>query len=232
MVEHAEQTEWLNKKLGALSKELRKTNTQLAEFLSIKNGLETVLNQLSEIREKIGNDSAFSDVFEKELQTQQILQLFNQLKTQVELLKKNVAGIDEKMLAQSVFLENYRTYRQYNFSQTSQTIRFLTEAAELYGFDRFVFKPAFVGLVSFEPVKKELEMEKKDESTFLVPVSKLEGLFSFLVSKKFANNFRLDNEKIRVLCKNIRELKVEAQNPLLKRLDRTVISLEGKVLED
>lgn len=228
----AEQREQLSKKLALLSKELRRANTQLAESVVIKNSLESVVFQIQEMTDRLQSDPSLADFFEHELQTQQVLELFNQLQAQLAGMRKQVLETEERFLAHSVFLEKYRTYRHYSFSESQKTLSFLSELAELYGVQRFLFKPAFVGMVSFEPVKKELELEKKEEATFLIPVAKLSGLFDFLVSKQFFKNFRLDADKIRILCKTPRELKIEANNSIIKRLDRVVLSLEGKVLED
>ena len=228
----AEQRELVSKKMALLAKELRHANAHLAEFAVTKNALESIAFQIQELSDKLQNDSSLTDFFERELQSQQIIELFNQLQAQLSGMRQQVLATEEQLLSHSVFLEKYRTYRHYSFSESQKTITFLCELAELYGVQSFLFKPAFVGIISFEPVKKELEMERREESTFLIPVSKLQGLFDYLVSKKFVNNFRLDSEKIRILCKTPRELKIEANNSTIKRLDRVVISLEGKVLEN
>ncbi len=227
----AEQRELVSKKMALLAKELRYANAQLSEFAVTKNALESIAFQIQELSEKLQNDSSLTDFFERELQSQQIIELFNQLQGKLSGLKQQVLATEEQLLSHSVFLEKYRTYRHYSFSESQKTLAFLSELAELYGVQTFLFKPAFVGMISFEPVKKELEMQKKEESAYLIPVSKLQGLFDYLFSKKFVTNFRLDSEKIRILCKTPRELKIEANNSIIKRLDRVVISLEGKVLE-
>ncbi len=228
----AEQRELVSKKMALLAKELRHANAQLAEFAVTKNALESIAFQIQELSEKLQSEPLLADFFEHELQSQQVIELFNQLQGQLSGLKQQVLGSEEQLLSHSVFLEKYRTYRHYSFSESKKTLFFLSELAELYGVQTFLFKPAFVGIISFEPVKKELEMQKKEESAYLIPVSKLQGLFDYLFSKKFVTNFRLDSEKIRILCKTPRELKIEANNSIIKRLDRVVISLEGKVLEN
>lgn len=227
----AEQRESVSKKMALLAKELRHANAQLAEFAVTKNALESIAFQIQELSQKLQSEPSLADFFERELQSQQIIELFNQLQAQLSSMKQQVLATEEQLLSHSIFLEKYRTYRHYSFSESQKTIAFLSELAELYGVQSFLFKPAFVGIISFEPVKKELEMERKEESAFLIPVTKLQGLFDYLYSKKFVNNFRLDSEKIRILCKTPRELKIEANNSTIKRLDRVVLSLEGKVLE-
>jgi hypothetical protein len=227
-----EQRETVSKKLALLSKQLRTANSQLAEFAVIKNSLEAIVFQIQEMSDQLQSNPDLSDFFERELQSQQILELFNQLQSQLLSMKQQLSATEERLLTHSVFLEKYRTYRHYSFPTMEKALSFLAELAELYGLPFFLFKPAFVGLVSFEPVRKELEMEKKDESSFLIPVSKLPGLFDYLILKKFVTNFRLDSEQIRILCKTPRELKIEANNSTVKRLDRVVLSLEGKVLEN
>jgi hypothetical protein len=231
MPSDSEQQELLAKKMVLLAKELRHANLQLSEFAVIKNSLEAVVFQIQEMSEKLQSDSSLAGFFERELQNQQILELFNQLQAQLAGMKQQVLLTEERLLNHSVFLERYRSYRHYSFSDSQKTLSFLSQLAELYGLESFLFKPAFVGLVSFEPVKKELEMEKKEESTYRIPVSKVPELFNYLLSKKFVTNFRLDSEPVRVLCKNPREIKIESHNSIIKRLDRVVISLEGKVLD-
>ena len=232
MQNQTEQKEWLNKKLAQLAKELRKANTQFTENAPGFVTLKGVLTQLREIADKMENQPALDSPLEIELQNQQILELFSQLKTTLAGLKNVMLSMEEPILEQTVFLEKHRTYRHYSFEDARQALSFLNELAQTFDIKQFSFKPAFVGMVNFETVQKELELEKNGDRSFKIPVEKTQGLFEFLISKKFAANFRLDSPEIKILCKNSRELKIEAKNNTLKRIDRTALTASGKVLDN
>lgn len=231
MVSDAEK-DWFSKRLVVLGKDLRKTNLQFADFLASKKNLESVLNQFEEITEKARSDPALSETVARELQAQQIFELFYDFKNQLNQLRQLATNHDDALLKQTVFLEGMRNYRFVEFQSQEKTLVFLAEVSNLYSIGLFLFKPQFMGLVSFVPLQKELSLEKKDEATFLIPSDKLARLFEYLAQNKFLKNFRLDSPEVKILCQSGRTLKIEAANSVIKRLDRVVLSLEGKVLDN
>lgn len=231
MLPNNEEKDALGRRMAELAKSLRRANTQLNEFGQVRVSMDSLIKQIREIVERTANKPELQEALTRELQSQQIFELFDQLQSQFSQLKKTVLELEEPLLQETVFLENHRSHRHYSFSSQEQTLTFLRQLAELYSLHEFLFKPEFIGMVDFQPLEKELNLKKKDKSSFVVPLEQLEPLFAFLVSRKFSKNFRLDSEPIKILLQSTAKLKVEADNNAIKRLDRLAISLEGHYLE-
>lgn len=231
MADALEEKRIASKKLAEIAKELRKTNSQLKEFDAVRYSVEKILSQLQELTEKTENKAELKEFFSKELQSQQIFELFGILQADLKQIKKIVLDFEEPVLQENVFLEGQRTYRYYSFSETMQTISFLNQLAELYSIQSFLFKPEFMGLVDFKPLEKELKLQIKDKASFIVPVSSAKRVIDFLVANKFSKNFYFSSEKIKLLFHSPTRIKAEAENSIIKRLDRLALSIEGKLLE-
>ncbi|MBU0635426.1 hypothetical protein KKE06_00170, partial [Candidatus Micrarchaeota archaeon] len=190
MVVGLDEKELVAKKLRELAKALRQTNNQLHELSFLRVSLDGVSQQLRLLMEKTENQLELKESLSRELQSQQIFELFGELQSQLASLKKTVLDLEGPLLQETVFLEGHRTYRYYTFLNQEKSFSFLNQLAELYAVQQFFFKPEFMGLIDFRPLEKELDLQKKDKSGFIVSTAQLERVFEFLRANNFSKNFR------------------------------------------
>lgn len=231
MVVDLAQRDALAKRLSELALELHKSNVQLQEMQVFVAAVPKTVSKLHDSVEKAALQPEQKDWLEKELQQQRLLESFAVLQGHVHRLKQLVSDLEEPLLQESLFLEKHRAYRFYQFVSQDQSLRFLLELADLYSIQQFVFKPEFMGLVNFAPLKRELNLAMHDNASFVVLPNQLEFVFGFLAANQFSKNFVLSADSVKLVFQSPLLVKVEAANLVLQRLDRMAIAAEGKVLE-
>ncbi len=222
----------LNRSIESLARELRQTNAQLEAAVAIEKNADTILKKMGELSKQLENQAVSRDELAKVLSENDVFGLFARFQSLVGKTKRAVSVAEENAIGQTVFLNNLRHHRLYLFSNSQKTVSFLRETAGLYSIPGFLFKPSVMGLADFSVLIKEKILTPKDKRSFEILPAHLDRVFSFLLEKKFATNFRFDSPQVRVLCKTPREIKIDAPNEVIKRLDWLATSMNAQLKDD
>jgi len=141
-------------------------------------------------------------------------------------IENSVMDVDNS----SAFIETFRNNRTYTFPNTSSSVSFLGNLAEVFSINKFELKPQFIGTMDLEAVASDLKL-KKGKSSICVNPAELERVVSYLSKNRLSSNLLFESKKLRVFWHNSRVLRVAAKHPVLKRLDLLCRSLNGKCVE-
>ncbi|GEM_PF-6135684 len=213
------ETDSIEQKTLKLQQELIRTEQSFLAFEQIKTKFQQIDQQLRELREYLTQFPDTAVLFQKKLQEAQVLPRFYNYKNQLLELQGLLRETSDKTLTQAAFLETNRSYRHYFFASHSDTIAFLQKLAEQYTLSHFQFKPHYMGYTVFTTLEQQNVLSKTKSDTWNISPANLQTLFSFLREKKFASNFRLDSDEIKILMKNPQNLKIDTAPDKVRRID-------------
>lgn len=194
---------------------------------SFKQSLKILGEKASEIEELVSADKNAMQTMQRALEEKKLIQSYSQLSSAVAELKKSLLDFEEHSVKAEVFFESMRRERTYVFKTEQNSLAFIEQLFSLYAISSAAFRPAFIGLIDLNDVASRLQLQKKDKQQLMVEASKLQQLFDFLKQKKASKNFHLDSEEIKLLVKEPLQLKVEADNAKIKRLDRLAKEMDA-----
>ncbi|MFH0954823.1 MAG: hypothetical protein V1777_01855 [Candidatus Micrarchaeota archaeon] len=215
-----------------LAKAIRRANLSLQEFSQIEKELRQIAGYLQSFSDQIEQNPESKKEISKAFHDNEIFGLFGQLQAGINQLKKTMLDLEEPLLKQGVFLSHHRQHRRYAFSSAEQIIAFLNETSQIYSISRFEFKPEFSGLTNFKPLLTKLQIKETNGTNFSIAPNQLGELFEYLSQPQTGKNFRLESPTLKISCKLLRELKIETDNPTIRRLDLLANTQNAKILDD
>ena len=210
-----------------LEKALNKASIALESSAEIELLLKEIYALSAEIEQISETNPAVLNNLHKQLDERCIVDLYVKFESNLNALKALTKSYEEQAIKASLFLENYRTARTYNFADGKSSKDFLSSLYELFGIDMAYLKPEFVGLADFTAIAKALKLQQEGANTIKVPVIQIPELIDELQQHRLAKNFRLENELIKIPFRQPNVLFVEADNSKIKRLDRLCKTLGG-----
>ncbi len=226
------QTEALTRKIEQLQRDLISAKQKLGELETLTKQFEILKNTLTELSDQQAQFPETTTHFQKQLQEKQIFTWLSALRKQATQTQFLLNDFNEDMITLTAFLENNRTYRNYQFPTQSDLQSFLRETAFVYDQKKFSFKPNYMGVIDYKPLEQNGILERVGNDNWETTPENLDAIFSFLQEKKAPTTFKLETETIRILIKNIQTLKVEGPNPVIRRLDLVAKNKNGNPLMD
>lgn len=215
-----------------LAKAIRRANQNMQEFSAVEKELRQISGTLQSFSDQIEQNQDAKKEISKAFHGNEIFGLFSQLQSGINNLKKTMLDLEEPLLKQGIFLSHHRQHRRYAFSSGEQIISFLNETSQIYSISRFEFKPEFSGLTNFKPLLTKLQIKDTNGTNFSISPSQLGELFAYLNQPQTGKNFRLESPTLKISCKLLRELKIETDNPTIRRLDLLANTQNAKILDD
>ncbi|MEW6295143.1 MAG: hypothetical protein AB1467_02490 [Candidatus Diapherotrites archaeon] len=218
--------------------EVKQLELELHRVLNAFGAAEELNRNLSSLYEKMlsleksaEDNPALSKVLIKEINERKILSLYKKLESSYSKIMDSMKANDEKALRANLFIENFRNSRNYLFKNLDHSIDFIEAALPLFSINSISFKPEFVGVIKLEDIAREVGLDKSAQS-ILVPQAKVRQLFNYLDSKTNQRNFRLESEVLKITMRSEKELQIEADNAVIRRLDRLAKQMDGNYSEE
>ncbi|MBS3057200.1 MAG: hypothetical protein J4415_01070 [Candidatus Diapherotrites archaeon] len=210
-----------------LDKALNKANLALGKNAELNAMLKEIYELASEIEQISETNPSVSNSLQKALEERCIVDLYVKFENALNELKSTAKSYEEQAIKASLFLENYRNARTYNFADENASRDFVSSLYELFGIETAYLKPEMVGLSDFTAIAKELKLQEEGANTIKVPITQVPALIGKLQKSALAKNFRLENELVKIVFKQPNVLFVEADSSKIKRLDRLCKTLGG-----
>ena len=222
----------LAKKIESLQRELVSTSQKINELESLEKQIQLLQTSLTEIQEHLAQFPETQAFIQRQLQEKQIYPWFYNLRKKVQASQTQFNQLNDDLLTKTIFLENNRTYRHYQFTQMLDLAGFLEEIAFIYDVKTYAFQPNYMGVVDLTPLEQNQIISKTSSQSWSVEPQHVKHIFAYLNEKKTASSFKLEATDLRILIKNTQTLKIEAQNPVIRRLDLAAKTKNGKPLDD
>ena len=222
----------LQKKLENLQRDLITIHQKIGQIEPLAKQFQTLQSNLHDLKTYMESNPAQAEQFQKQLQEKQIFQWLGNLRLSANQTNQALAEFNQDISIQTIFLDNNRTYRNYSFPTSQDMLGFLEEAGFIYDFREYVFKPNYIGMIDYGPLEQNLALIKISNDTWRTTPEQLKRVVLYLYEKKVAITFKLESNAIRILVKNSQNLKVEAQNPIIRRLDLLAKNKNGSPLND
>lgn len=215
--------------IADFEKELAKANNLLKENSGILRQSFSSLNEKARIMEEIFlTDETAKRTLENFIASKKTLVFYGQLSAALAALKKALSDFEEQSLKTEVFLESFRRERSYDFETEQAAMNFISQLFSLYSIEAVSFRPQFLGVLDLKELSEKLGL-KKAKQQLLVEILRLPALMDFLKRKNAAHDFVLESAEIRLFIKNPLQVRIEAENAKIKRLDRLAKELGAKL---
>jgi hypothetical protein len=222
----------VSRKTDQLVRDLIAASQKLTELETLQKQLATVqqdLNDLSEYQSRFPESQA---ILQKMFQEKQVYHWYHTLRQQTKSGYKLFEQSIEEQLHQTVYLENNRTYRFYQFNSHDDLLGFLSETAFLFDIKEYHFRPNYMGLVNFTPLEQSGVLARVSNDTWRIASDQINTLAGFIHQQKAPITFRLETEKLRIQFKSLSQLKIEGATAILKRLDITAKNKNAQMIEN
>lgn len=218
--------------LKEVEKELYRVNKALEEVKQLSNGIASVYSGILSI-ERIGEENpSINPVSKKLIKEKNVLGLYKKMDSLLSELRKSLKGFEEDAVRANLFLEEFRTNRNYFFPDSKAMKNFIEAMYPLFAINSVSFKPEFIGTVELNSIENELKLQVSGQHSLIVPTEKLTDLLNYLEKKRILKNSRLENELLKVVFRNENAIAVEGDNTRIKRIDRLAKEMNLKYSED
>jgi len=205
-------------KISKQLEETEKTNLSLKEIYESILTMERITEENPEL-----SSSTAEAIKEKKL-----VSLYKQMQEQFTKVKEQINSFEDNSTRAKLFLENFRTARNYVFKDFSSMTEFVKEAYPLFSISMISFKPEFVGTVNLEKIAEELNEEPKGNQMLQIPTEKLSQLIKIIEKNGLFKNARIENELLKIVLKGNNEVLVDSDNSRIRRLDRLCKQFDGE----
>ena len=212
-----------------LEKELHKTTSLLNDTTCLKNHLENIFAKARHLEELTEENKELAELFKKHLKNEQTLSLFKRLESQLNGLKSALTALEDQEIQSNLFLERFRSKRDYTFERKRDSLNFLLEAFSLFDVKKVFFKPQFVGTINLTKTGKELKLLREGIS-LIIPVEKIRNLLVYLGKNEKKASIVFESPFLKIVWKDEFNLSIEAENIKIKRLDRLCKETKGDVI--
>ena len=211
---------------------LQKAGKKFDSVKELCESLSSTLDEILALEKKIEENPANNIAAKEGIEKQKILSLYKKNYSALSSLQHSLKEFEEKAMRANLFLENYRNYREYSFSNSSSANKFVAEIFSTFSIASMQFKPEFVGTIDLESIAKELDLKKTQKQSLLVSSAQIKSLLEYLEKKQLLKSAKLENELLRVSIKGENKIRVEADNAKVRRIDRLSGQFDGTRLEE
>ncbi|MDO8625248.1 MAG: hypothetical protein Q7R47_04140 [Candidatus Diapherotrites archaeon] len=222
----------VSRKTDQLVHDLIAASQKLGELEVLQKQLSAVQQDLNELKEYQTQFPESLAIIQRLFQEKQVYRWFHTVKKQGQYGHRLFEQSLEDHVHQTVYLENNRTYRYYQFNNHDDLLAFLSETAFLFDIKEYHFKPNYMGLVNFDPLEQNGVLSRVSNDTWKIPADKINELAGYLYQQKSPISFRLEHDQIRIQFKTLSQLKIDAPNAILKRLDVSAKTKNAQVIEN
>ena len=184
----------LKKAFESLNKNLYRTNKVVELYTPLYEIINTISKDLKDISEIKKKNAHLEKDIEKEIKKRELISLFKKMQLAVSEIKEDIDIFYKEMCDGNKFLEEYRSYRTYVFSDTTKTRDFIKKLVDSFSIEEFTLKFNVVGTVDLQEVSEKIK-GRKIGIDIIVPSKNINLIFEEILKSK-TTKFKLISENI------------------------------------
>lgn len=215
-----------------LERELYANQQHKANVLLYAKSVHVILDLLAQIENRAGAELGAKGTFREQFKEKKIFALAKKTIAEHRHAQNELSNIEPKIKSAERFLDQFRFYRNYAFSNTKSMEKFGIEAARAIGESQVVFAPAFLGKIDLNQMASDMHGKVVPAKGVEFPVEKLDGIFDYLDARKNGSQARFLFQKLKIVRTSAGKLYCETDNEILRALDRLAEENNGRLDED
>ncbi len=219
----------LKKSFESLNKSLYRTNKVIELYGPLHDILNNLIIDYREIAEIAKKNTYVEKDIEEEIKKRKLISLFKKMNLTVSEIKEEVNDLQKEMEDANSFLERYRSYRTYTFSDTINAKGYIEKLFNSFDVKEFILKFNVVGTVDIVEVANKVK-GKKQGIDIIVPSENLGLIFDEILKSKTVK-FRLITDVITIYFEKDTVLYIEGQSKKIKLCDIEAQNFNAKVLD-
>jgi len=220
----------LKKSFESMNKNLYRTNKVLELYTPLRDILNTLIKDYKDISETVKKNEHLNNDVEEEIKKRELISLFKKMNQVVTEIKEEVDIFNKEMLDANHFLEKYRSYRTYFFTDTIKTKEYIQKLISSFDVKDFILKFNVVGNIDLLEVANKVK-GKKQGIDIIVPSENLPFIFDHILKSKSAK-FRLVTDAVVIYFEKDTVLYIEGVSKKIKLCDIEAQNFNAKVLDN
>ena len=209
----------ISRSVKQLEKEIYRSSSLFDEINQLTDSLKEIEKQARNLEELTEKDPKLNSAFQKEMKDKEVIDKFKQLQSNLLKLRKDLKKSEDPGFRTDIFLENYRTKKQYAFKSSKIGFKFLDKFLHSTNQSHVFFGPRLIGLVDLNVLGAQFKLEKVSPNYVKVPTSRLEKVVSFLQENFKPFSYVVEAKETRFEFIDPRQLTVKTSPEKIRRLD-------------
>ncbi len=219
----------LKKSFESINKNLYRTKKVLDLYNPLHNILNELVNNFKEISEIVDKHKYLEKEVEDEIKKRELISLFKKMNTAVLEIKDDIDAFNKEMQNANQLLENYRSYRNYTFSDTLNSQEFVKKLIDSLNIKEFILKFNVVGTIDLNEVSNKVK-GKKQGIDIIVSSENINLIYSEILKSKTIK-FRLVCDVITIYFEKDTVLYIEGPSKKIRLCDIEAPNFNAKVLD-
>jgi vacuolar-type H+-ATPase subunit I/STV1 len=209
----------ISRSVKQLEKEIYRSSSLFDEINQLTSSLKEIEKQARNLEELTEKDPKLNSAFQKEMKGKEVIDKFKELQDNLLSLRKELKKSEDPGFRTDIFLENYRTKKEYAFKSSNSAFNFLDKFLHSTNQSHVFFGPRLLGLVDLNVLGAQFKLAKVSPNYLKVPAKKLEKVISFLQENFKPINYVVEAKETRFEFVNLRQVTVKTTPDKLRRLD-------------
>jgi len=220
----------LKKSFESMNKNLYRTNRVIELYNPLHDILNGLINDYKELNDIVKKNEHLEKEMESEINKRELISLFKKMNSTVSNIKEEMDSFYKEMHEADKFLEKYRAYRTYFFSDTLKAKEYLQKLISSFDIKEFTLKFNVVGTIDLNEISTKIK-GKKQGIDIIVFSENIDLIFDELLKSKTVK-FRLVCDSITIYFEKDTVLYIEGQSKKIKLCDIEANNFNAKLLED
>lgn len=209
----------ITRSVKQLEREIHRSSSLFDEVNQLTSSLKEIERQARTLEEMTEKDPLLDSAFRREMKDKEVIDKFKHLQDNLLRLRKELKKSEDPGFRTDIFLENYRTKKDYAFKSGKSGLRFLERFLHETNQDHVFFGPRLIGLVDLNLLASQFKLEKVSPNYVKLPAKKLEKVVSFLKENFKPFSYVVEAKETRFEFVDPRQLTVKTTPEKIRRLD-------------
>lgn len=219
----------LKKSFESINKNLYRTKKVLDLYNPLQEILKEVTDNFQEISKTVELQKHLEKDVEEEIKQRELISLFKKMKSVVFDIKEDMNVFYKELENANKFLENYRSYRNYTFKDTTKSHEFVKKIIDSFNIKEFILRFNVVGTIDLNEVAKKVN-GKRQGIDIIVSSENLSLIYSEILKSK-SIKFRLVCEFINIYYESGINLYIEGPSKKIRLCDIEASNFDAKILD-
>lgn len=219
----------IKKSFESINKNLYRTKRIQELYIPLQEILNDLTTNFKQISNAVDKQKYLEKDIEEEIKKRELISLFKKMKAIIYEIKEDTASFYKEIENADKFLENYRSYRNYTFTDTSKSQEFVKKIIDSLNVKDFILRFNVVGTIDLNEVTEKIK-GKKQGTDIIVSSENLDLIYSEILKSKTIK-FRLICDVLNIYFEKNTVLYIEGPSKKIRLCDIEAPNYNAKVLD-
>jgi len=220
----------LKKSFESLNKGLYRTSKATELYIPLSDIFKEIIKDFKEIELINKKNTHLEKDIEQEIKKRELIPLYKKMNLIVSNIKNDMDLFNKELDLGNNFLEKYRTYRTYIFSDSKKSQEYLKKLIDSFSIDELILKVNVVGTIDLNEISEKIKGKKIGTDIIILPEN-INLIYDEILKSK-AIKFRLVTDSIVIYFEKDNVLYIEGPSKKIKLCDIDAQSFGAKILEE